>query len=73
MPSTCSDIEYKVNAVNCGVCPNVTQNTSVTCEVRDTFSGNCTLSVETIVCGFQNSSENGSDPVTVILKGVATN
>ena len=72
----CSDIvEYKVNATNCGLCPDATVNTSVTCLVRNTDlltnTSNtndtlCTLSVETTVCGFQSSM---SESATAMLKG----
>ena len=31
--TTCPVVEYKVNAVNCGVCPTATHNTSITCVV----------------------------------------
>ena len=69
--SICS---YKVNAEGCGVCPNTTLNTSVTCVVNDILvnsaSNNsvCTLSVETMVCGFQS---NVSEVVTATLKGIS--
>ena len=62
---------YKVNAEDCGVCPNTTLNASVTCVVNDILtsaSSNsvCTLSIETTVCGFQS---NISGTATAILKG----
>ena len=71
----CSDIEYKINATNCGLCPDATFNTSVTCVVRniDLLTGTintsdtvCTLSVKTTVCGFQS---NVSEAATALLKG----
>ena len=71
----CSDIGYKVNATNCGICPDATVNTSVICVVRDTdlvtSTSNtndtlCTFSVETTVCGFQS---NVSESATALLKG----
>ena len=33
--TTCPAVEYKVTAVNCGVCPTATHNTSITCDVGD--------------------------------------
>ena len=71
MQSICPDIEYKVNAVNCGACPEIILgNTSVTCIVNDALNSNnlCTLSVETIVCG--SNSGNKSDTATAVLKGI---
>ena len=65
-----NSIGYKVNATNCGVCPNTTLSTSVTCVVSSMFTRNssmCTLSVETTVCG--NNRGNRSNTVTAILKG----
>ena len=66
----CSDItEYKINAVGCGACPNITLNTSVTCVVSNILTSNtvCVLSVKTTVCGFQS---NSSEAVTSMLKGM---
>jgi hypothetical protein len=61
---------YKVNAEGCGVCPNTTLNVSVTCVVNDNVrlanNSVCTLSVETMVCGFQSDT---SEAVTAMLKG----
>ena len=69
----CSGIEYKVNATNCGLCPDATVNASVTCLVTNTdlltSTSNdtlCTLSVETTVCGFQSKV---SEAATAMLKG----
>ena len=71
--SICSDtIGYKVNAMNCGVCPNTTLNPSVTCVVSSAFNGNksvtCALSVETTVCG--TNTGNTSNTVAAILRGM---
>lgn len=67
-------IGYKVNATNCGVCPNTTFSPSVTCVVSSVFNayGNksitCALSVETTVCG--TNTGNTSNTVMAILKGM---
>ena len=72
--SICSYIQYKVNAEGCGVCPNTTLSASVTCIVNDILANGtsnnsvCTLSVETMVCGFQS---NVSEVVTAMLKGIS--
>ena len=64
---------YQINAEGCGVCPNTTLNTFVTCVVHDipanSNSNNsvCTLSVKTTVCGFQSES---SETATAILRGI---
>ncbi len=69
----CPDsIGYKVNATNCGVCPNTTLNTSLTCVVSGVFTAGkestfCSVSVETTVCGINTG--NRSSAVTAILKG----
>ena len=64
--SVCLDIGYKVNAMNCGVCPDTIFTTSLTCIVNEAFNSMCTLSVETTVCGFQG---NVSEAATAMLKG----
>ena len=65
-------IGYEVNAMNCGVCPNTTLNTSITCNVSRVFTSNtsisCTLAIETTVCG--SNVGNKSDTLTAILKGI---
>ena len=67
----CSDIiEYKVNAVGCGACPNTTLNTSVTCVVSNIVTSNltvCILSIKTTLYGFRS---NSSEAVTSMLKGM---
>ena len=70
MQSVCSDIEYKVNTMNCGMCPDAIFNTSLTCYVSSVLTSNssvCALSIETTVCG--SDSGNKSNTVTAILKG----
>ena len=69
--SICS---YKVNAEGCGVCPSTTLSASVTCVVNNILANGtsnnsvCTLSVETMVCGFQS---NVSETVIAMLKGIS--
>ena len=70
--TTCPVVEYKVTAVNCGVCPTATHNTSITCVVDDvtTVIDNlhlCILSIQSVVCGV--TGENRSN-VTATLRGI---
>ena len=70
MQSFCPDVEYKVTAVNCGVCPSATNNTNISCVLDDesaTVDNLCFVSVQTVVCSF--TGENRST-VTVLLKGM---
>ena len=70
MQSVCPDVEYKVTAVNCGVCPSATNDTNISCVLNDmdaTYKV-CTLSIQMVVCGF--TSGNRSENVTATLKGV---
>jgi DUF4097 and DUF4098 domain-containing protein YvlB len=72
-PGVCpASTGYKVNATNCGVCPNTTLSTSLTCVVSSVFTSKkstfCSLSVETTVCGINTG--NRSSTVTAILKGM---
>lgn len=52
--SQCPYIRYVITATNCGVCPNTTTNTTITCS---SFSVSvhentlCMLTVQTDVCG----------------------
>ena len=71
--SVCPDniIGYKVIATNCGVCPNTTLSTSVTCITSSMLTTNisklCSLSVETTACG--TNTGNRSNAVTAVFKG----
>ena len=64
----CDAIHYNISAIGCGVCPNNTSNTSVTCDV--TLSPNstmfCSLSVWPIICG--NIAGNISNSASATLK-----
>ena len=67
--TTCPVVEYKVTAVNCGVCPTATHNTSITCVVDDVttvIDNLCILSIQSVVCGV--TGENRSN-VTATLRG----
>ena len=59
-----SDIEYKVNAMNCGMCPDTIFNRSpLTCYVSSVFTSNssvCSLSIEITVCMCENTHGNKS-------------
>ena len=70
MQSVCPDVEYKVTAVNCGVCPNATNNTNISCvldDVTTTTDNLCSLSVQTVVCSFAGDWDRNT--VTVLLNG----
>ena len=72
MSSACSDsIEYNITAVNCGVCPRSTFNTSVACVYNVTqVTPNymmCTFSVQTLLC--DDVAGNASNLVTVMSRG----
>ena len=68
--TTCPVVEYKVTAVNCGVCPSATHNTSITCVVDDVttvIDNLCILSIQSVVCGV--TGENRSN-ATASLRGI---
>ena len=71
MQTTCPVVEYKVTAVNCGVCPTATHNTSITCVVDDVttvIDNLCILSIQSVVCGV--TGENRST-FTAIPRGIS--
>lgn len=50
----CSSIRYITTAINCGVCPKSTTNTSITCVINNVSaytSSMCMFSVRTEICG----------------------
>ena len=63
----CDSVSYKIITSNCGRCPPVTTNTTVTCTSVVASGQVCTFVVQTVVCG--NLTGNMSDPIYVILKG----
>ena len=70
--TTCPVVEYKVTAVNCGVCPTATHNTSITCVVDDVttvIDNLCILSIQSVVCGVIGANRS---TFTAILRGIAT-
>ena len=67
MQTICPVVEYKVTAVNCGVCPTATHNTSITCVVDDVttvIDNLCILSIQSVVCGV--TGENRSNATAPI-------
>ena len=66
---TCQALYYKINATNCGECPNTTDSTSVTCKLppKSNLQQTCMFKVKTMVCG--NISGVSSDPIFVTIKG----
>ena len=72
VPSVCSDIEYTITAINCGVCPSTTPNTSIACDISNTLAESvndslCTFTVQSIVCGILIG--NRSNIVQAVLRG----
>ena len=53
--SQCPYIQYIITAINCGICPNTTTNTNVTCTLTDISASTnrtCMFAVQTEVCGY---------------------
>ena len=64
----CPNIQYKINASNCGSCPTTTNHTTATCTNIPTNGSRCTFAVQTIVC--DNIFGDISEPVAVLLSDV---
>ena len=67
--SNCPAISYQIVADNCGDCPNVTSDTTVTCDWSFTEENVCTFAVRTVVCDDINIVGNQSQNVSFTLKG----
>ena len=65
----CPALRYKINATNCGECPDITTSNNVTCIIDNTITQpqTCTITVKSVVCG--NVLGIPSEPVSVLLKG----
>ena len=51
----CPYIQYVITAINCGMCPNTTTNTTITCTLADTSTPanrTCMFAVQTELCGY---------------------
>ena len=64
----CEAIHYHINASNCGHCPGVMNDTTVTCFGFSLDNQVCLLPVQTVVC--DNIADNESSRVQVILRGM---
>ena len=52
LTARCSSIQYVITSINCGVCPNTTTNTSITCiQYSVSTNGTCMIAVQTKICG----------------------
>ena len=47
----CFSIQYIITTVNCGVCPNITTNTNITCVQFGVSNRMCMFAVQTEICG----------------------
>ena len=53
----CSSILYVISAINCGVCPNTTKDTNITCVYTQSgvdidTNDTCMFAVQTEICGY---------------------
>ena len=67
----CEAVHYLINASNCGHCPNVINDSTVTCTgfSLDMYDQVCLFSVRTVVCG--NIIRNESRSIQVTLRGMS--
>ena len=73
----CSSILYVITAINCGICPNTTANTNITCiytqskaSVGNNYNNSvvtCMLAVQTEICGYLRGEK--SEYITVHIDG----
>ena len=50
--SNCSSIHYNIFDSNCGICPNFTTGTNITCtNVSTIHLSMCILAIQTVICG----------------------
>ena len=63
----CTAVDYHINSSNCGHCPNVTNDTTVTCSGFSLDSQVCSLAIRTVVC--DNITGNESRSIQITLRG----
>ena len=58
----CSSLQYIITAINCGLCPNITTDKNVTCDLQSDISqytnNTCLFAVQTEVCGHLHGERN---------------
>ena len=54
----CSSIQYVIATVNCGICPNITTNTNITCVQFDVSNHMCMFAVQTEICARPTGGAN---------------
>ena len=70
----CSSIQYVIFAINCGVCPNTTTNTNITCAYTqpdaslDT-NNTCLFAVQTEICGYLRGERSKYITVDISARG----
>ena len=51
----CSSLQYIITAINCGLCPNITADKNVTCDIQSGIrlrtNNACMFAVQTEICG----------------------
>ena len=68
----CSSLRYEIDAIGCGVCPNDTVNSNVTCKdvpINSTGESLCMFAMKAVVC--ESDHNKTSNIVNVTLKGSA--
>ena len=66
----CSSIQYVISAVNCGVCPNTTTDTNITCVYTQSNASvdtnyTCMFAVQTEICGYLLGERSDSLTITI--------
>ena len=71
VPVQCPFLQYIITAINCGLCPNITTDKNVTCDLQSNISPRtnniCLFAVQTEVCGHLRGEK--SDYVVVHMSG----
>ena len=67
--TTCEAIHYHINASGCGHCPDVTNDTTISCRDFSLDNQVCLLAVKTVVC--DNITGNESRGIQVTLRGMS--
>ena len=64
----CPSVTYNIASSDCGVCPNTTSNTFITCTNLTIDGRDCSVVIQTNTCG--NSSEDSDTAnLTIELRG----
>ena len=65
----CPPVTYDIETTDCGMCPNTTSDTFITCTNLIIDGQICSIVIQTKACGSNSSEHSGTANLTIALSG----